>query len=245
MNGINKKERGGREKEMQICSVENKEATTFESSDPSVRESSKEVAPLNRDKLSDEELVRLFVENGDEEAFNEIINRYEDKIYGLALRVTRNPSDAEEVMQEVFLTLIKKIDTFRGESKFSSWLYRVTMNTSYMHLRKNTKYENNISLEDYVPYNEDGTLHGIKDRDWSNRPDKALLSNESLEIIERAIEELPEPYRAVFILKDIEGFSNEEAAEILKLSVPATKSRLHRARLFLRDKLSDYFYEEQ
>ncbi len=225
--------------EMQLYSVGNKGAATF---DFSVREYSNDVALLNRKNLSDEKLVRLFVKNEDEEAFNEIVNRYGDKIYGLALRITRNPSDAEEAMQEVFLTLIKKLDTFRGESKFSSWLYRVAVNTIYMHLRSNKKYENEVSLEDYAPYNENGTLHGIKDKDWSSRPDKALLSKESLEIIERAAAELPEPNRVVFILRDIEGFSNEEVAEIVKLSVPAMKSRLHRARLFLRDRLSDYLF---
>lgn len=225
--------------EMQLYSVGNKGAATFDSS---ARGYSKEVALLNRKNLSDEKLVRLFVENEDEEAFNEIVNRYTDKIYGLALRITRNPSDAEETLQEVFITLIKKLDTFREESKFSSWIYRVTANASYMHLRNNKKYENEVSLEDYAPYNENGTLHGIKDKDWSSRPDKALLSKESLEIIDRAAAELPEPYRVVFILRDIEGFSNEEAAEVLKLSVPAIKSRLHRARLFLRDRLSDYFF---
>ena len=241
MNGINKKERGGIEGETQLYSVQKKEAAIFNSS---VTESSKTVTSLNQNKLSDEELVRLFVENQDEEAFNEIVNRYGNKIYGFALRITRNPSDAEEVLQEVFLTLIEKLYTFRKESKFSTWLYRVAANASYMRLRNNKKYENEISLEDYVPYNREGALHRIEDKDWSSRPDKALLSEESLEIIERAIEELPEPYRVVFILRDIEGFSNEEVAEILKLSVPATKSRLHRARLFLRDKLSSYFYEE-
>ncbi len=199
---------------------------------------------LKRKKLSDEELVRLFLENKDEEPFNEIVNRYADKIYGLALRVTRNHSDAEEVLQEVFLTLIKKLDTFRDESKFSSWLYRVAANASYMHLRVEKRRESEISIENYVPYDKEGTLHGkIMDKDWSNRPDEALLSKEAMGIIERAVNELPESHRTVFHLRDVEGFSNEEVAKILELSIPAVKSRVHRARLFLRDKLSGYFYE--
>ena len=195
-------------------------------------------------RIPDEKLVELFISSNDENAFEEIVNRYCDKIYRLAFRITRDHHSAEEVLQEVFLTLINKIHTFRGESKFSSWLYRVTANASYMHLRAEKKYENDVSLEDYVPYDENGTLMGrIKIKDWSDRPDKVLLSKEAMEIIERAINELPEPYRVVFHLRDIEGFSNEEVSEILGLSVPALKSRLHRARLFLRDKLSDYFYE--
>jgi len=194
--------------------------------------------------LTDEELVKIFVESGNEGAFEEIVNRHEDKIYGLAFRITKDHHSAEEILQEVFITLIKKLGTFRGDAKFSSWLYRVALNATYMHLRVEKKRESEISIEGYAPYDEEGTLQGrIKHKDWSSRPDEALLSKEAMEIIEKAVGELPEPYRVVFILRDIEGFSNEEVAEVLKLSVPAIKSRLHRARLFLRDRLSDYFFQ--
>ena len=199
---------------------------------------------LQTNPIPDEKLVELFINSKDENAFEEIINRYCDKIYTLALRITRDHHSAEEVLQEVFITLLKKINTFRGECKISSWLYRVTANASYMHLRSEKKYENDVSLEDYVPYDENGTLMGrIKIKEWSDRPDKALLSKEAMEIIERAANELPEPYRVVFHLRDVEGFSNEEIVGVLGISVPAVKSRLHRARLYLRDKLSDYFYD--
>ncbi|GJM15289.1 MAG: RNA polymerase sigma factor [Thermodesulfobacteriota bacterium] len=194
--------------------------------------------------ISDDELVRRFTQLGDESSFEEIVNRYSDRIYGFALRITRNTSDAEEVFQEVFLTLTKKLHTFRGDSKFSSWLYRVTVNTSYMYLRSQKKHENNISLENYAPYDEKGTLMGrIMYKDWSSRPDIIIFNKEAVVIIEKAINELPESYRTVFHLRDIEGLSNEEVGNILEISIPAVKSRLHRARLFLRDKLSDYFYE--
>ena len=193
---------------------------------------------------SDEELVNLYTKTGNESAFNEIVSRYANKIYGFALRITRNSSDAEEVFQEVFLTLTKKLDTFRGESKFSSWLYRVTVNASYMYLRSQKKHESNISLENYYPYDEKGTLMGrVMEKDWSSRPDIIIFSNEALKIIDKSINELPESYRTVFHLKDVEGLSNEEVADILEISIPAVKSRLHRARLFLRDRLSDYFHE--
>ncbi|MEE8298906.1 MAG: sigma-70 family RNA polymerase sigma factor [Thermodesulfobacteriota bacterium] len=193
---------------------------------------------------SDEELVNLYTKTGNESAFNEIVSRYANKIYGFALRITRNSSDAEEVFQEVFLTLTKKLDTFRGESKFSSWLYRVTVNASYMYLRSQKKHESNISLENYYPYDEKGTLMGrVMEKDWSSRPDIIIFSNEALKIIDKSINELPESYRTVFHLRDVEGLSNEEVADILEISIPAVKSRLHRARLFLRDRLSDYFHE--
>jgi RNA polymerase sigma-70 factor (ECF subfamily) len=193
---------------------------------------------------SDIELIGLFISQRDMGAYEEIVKRYQDKIYGLALRITRNPTDAEDILQEVFLTLTRKIDTFRGESKFSSWLYRIAVNASYMHLRGEKKHETDVSLEDYAPYDENGTLMGrIASKDWTSRPDKVLFSKEAMDIIERAVKDLPEPYRVVFLLRDVEGLSNEEVAGILGLSIPAIKSRLHRGRLFLRDKLSDYFYE--
>ena len=194
--------------------------------------------------ISDEDLINLHLKAGPKCAFEEIVTRYSNKIYGFALRITKNDKDAEEVFQEVFLTLAKKLDTFRGESKFSSWLYRITANASYMLLRSEKKHDNNLSLENYAPYDEEGTLMGrIMYKDWSSRPDIIIFNKESLQIIEKCVNELPESYRTVFHLRDIEGLSTEEVADALELSVPAVKSRLHRARLFLRDKLSDSFYE--
>ena len=203
-----------------------------------------DILSLNPKNLSDEKLVRYFVENKDEEAFNEIVNRYTDNIYRIAFGIIRDRDKTEDVLQEVFLILTRKLDTFRGKSKFSTWLYRITVNASYIHLRSEKKHENEISLEDYVPYDENGTLMGkIKSKDWSNRPDILIFSNEAMQIIEKAVSELPESYRVVFQLRDVEELSNEEVSEILDLTVPAVKSRVHRARLFLRDRLSDYFYE--
>jgi len=195
---------------------------------------------LNHRELSDEELVRSFVEAQDEEAFDELVNRYADKIYRLALRITHNPSDAEDVVQEVFITLVGKLNTFHEESKFSTWLHRVASNASFIHLRSEMKYKNNVALEDYTPYNEDGLLEGVEAKDWSGRPDEILHGKEVMEIIENAVNELPEPYRIVFHLRDVEGLTNHEVAKILRLSLPNVKSRILRARLFLRHKLSDY-----
>jgi RNA polymerase sigma-70 factor, ECF subfamily len=129
-------------------------------------------------------------------------------------------------------------------SKFSTWLYRVTINASIMHIRLEKRHEINLSLENYVPYDEEGSLMGrIVDKDWGNRPDIIIFSKEAMEVLDHAISELPENYRIVFQLRDIIELSNEEISEILGISKGAVKSRLHRARLYLRDKISDYFYE--
>ncbi len=194
-------------------------------------------------ELADEELIRLFAKEKNEEAFNEIVERYAERIYRLALRITRNHSDAEEVLQEVFIVLVEKLDTFRKESKFSTWLYRVAANVSYMRLRNERKYHSHVSLDNYVSYDEDGNLKGVEIKDWSNMPDETIINSEKMEILEKAINELPESYRVVFHLRDVEGLSNKEIAEVLGVSLPAVKSRVHRARLFLRGKLSDYFHE--
>ncbi len=194
--------------------------------------------------MTDEELVELYISENNESAFEEIINRYADRIYSIALRITNDHHGSEEVLQEVFLTLTKKIDTFQAKSKFSTWLYRVTVNASYTHLRAEKKHESDISLESYAPYDENGTLMGrIKSKDWGNRPDIILFQKEAIDIIEKAVSELPEKHRIVLHLRDIDDLSNEEISEILGISEGAVKSRLHRARLFLRDKISDYFYE--
>lgn len=193
---------------------------------------------------SDEELVAKYVESRDDDLFQEIWGRHGYYIYGLAYRITQDHHSAEEIFQEVMMQLIQKIDTFKGQSKFSSWLYRVTANASYTFLRQLKKFDKEISLDNYAPYDENGTLIGkIKHKGWSDRPDSVLFSKEAIDVIEKSINELPEPYRVVLILRDVDGFSNNEVSESLEISVPAVKTRLHRARLALRDKISDYFKE--
>jgi len=200
--------------------------------------------PRENDDIPDEKLIELFLNGKDERAFEEIFNRYGDKVYGVAFGITRDSNSAEDVLQEVFLTLFKKIDTFQGRAKFSTWVYRVTINASYMHRRAEKKHENDYSLEDYVPYDENGTLMGkIKSKDWSTRPDLIIFNKEAMDILQKAINDLPESYRVVCQLKDVNELSNGEISNILGISPSAVKSRLHRARLYLRDKVSDYFYE--
>lgn len=192
----------------------------------------------------DELLVKFFVDSQNEEAFTELVNRYSDKVYRLAYRITGNPDDAEEVLQEVFIILIEKLGTFRQEARFSTWLYRVAANASYMFIRGGKKNkENQVSFDDYKPYNDQGVLQGVQDNDWTDIPDYKLLSLEGSQLIEKAINELPEEYKIVFHMKDVEGMTSKEIAKILNLSLPAVKSRVLRARLFLRDKLSGYYTE--
>lgn len=192
-------------------------------------------------KEVEEALVRQF-QKGNLEAYEKIVERYQKKIYALSFNLTRNPMDAQDVVQDVLLTIFKKIDTFQGKSAFSSWVYRVTLNATYMKLRSKKK-EPNISLDDLLPnYNGSG-YQQEKIQDWSENTESLLFTNETKEVIQKAVDQLPEKEKVVFLLRDVEGLSTEKVSEILELTVPAVKSRLHRARLFLRKKLSNYFEE--
>jgi len=223
-------------KETQL-SIKNKETDRPE---PSARRHSSGIGISNHKELSDEELVRSFVGTHDEAAFNEIVGRYANKVYGLALRITRNRSDAEDVLQQVFTILVEKLGTFNEESKFSTWLHTVASNASLTHLRAEAKYKNNLSFEDYAPYGEDGALKETEASDWGGRPDELLMRKELMERIEAVANELPESYRIVFNLRDVDGLTNPEVAKMLGVSLPNAKARIHRTRLFLRNKLSNY-----
>lgn len=176
----------------------------------------------------------------DEAAVESLMAQYEAKIFGLALRTTGNRQDAEEVLQDVFWSILRNIDSFRGESKLSTWIYRITMNTALMKLRGRPKSQH-IPLEEELgpAMTKDGM---IAERlvDWTGLPSDELEHKELAERLEEAINQLPPDYRTVLVLRDIEGVSTEEACEVLNLSVAALKSRLHRARLFLRKQVADY-----
>lgn len=177
------------------------------------------------------------IKKGDEASFQEIVSRYTQKVYNLAMRLTRNQEDAEEVLQDVFITVHQKIESFEGKSAFSSWLYRVTANTAFMKLRKRRSTES-VSFEDLTS--------SVKDNWVGKTPDDSDMNYMSIrhelrDVIEKAVKKLPQEYLEIFVLRDIDGLSNEEVGEILKLSVPAVKSRLHRARLILRKRLQRYY----
>lgn len=189
-------------------------------------------------KRSDESLVQLIAEYRDEEALNEILNRYRERIYRTALKVTSNHNDAEDVVQEVSLTIYRKAHSFRTDSKFSTWLYRLVTNEAISRLRK-IKRERTVSLDDYMPRFEDDGHHAERPVvDWSQEVEKKVAEKEIQAIIEKAMQQLSPIDRTVVVLSEIEELTNPEIGKVLGLSVLAVKGRLHRARLFLRTKLA-------
>lgn len=187
---------------------------------------------------TDIELVKEF-RAGSQASFEELIQRYSAKAFSLASRLTRNPQDAEEVLQDVFVTVYRKIDGFQGKSSFSSWLYRITVNSALMKLRRKRR-DQTVPMEDLLPQvqntiNFRAAEHGEGDAmTWRHQLTDAL---------EDAIARLPDDYRPVFVLRDIDGLTSREVSRILKLSVPAVKSRLHRSRLMLRRRLKGMYRE--
>jgi RNA polymerase sigma-70 factor (ECF subfamily) len=182
---------------------------------------------------SDEELVQKAQAN-DERAFGKLVERYETKVYSLAMKMLRNPEDAEDVLQDTFLRAYRGIKSFQGNSTFSTWIYRITANSALMRLRK--KQLPTVSIDD-----ADERETPINIADWSPGPVEQLLTQETQKAMDEAIEALPPEFKQVFILRDVEELSNAEVAEILDLSVAAVKSRLHRARLKVRNRLAVYF----
>lgn len=179
------------------------------------------------------------VKAGDYDAFEIIVSRYQDRVYGLALSMLRDEVEAQDVVQETFLNVFRKVDTFRGDSAFSSWLYRIAANNAMMKLRGKRR-SMQVSIEDHLPrFNEEGHHLSPVD-DWSRRVDRVMENKELGGKIRSAVEKLPEKYRIVFLLSDIQDLSMKEVGEALGLSIPNVKTRLHRARLFLRGELAQY-----
>jgi len=188
---------------------------------------------------ADAELVER-LKGGDEEAFSALLRRHQGKVYRLAMNMTRNVQDAEEVTQDVFLAVSRKLGAFDGRAAFSTWLYRVATNAALMKLR-GRRPEPHLPIEEAGPtFAADG--HFARPvADWSELPDDRLLAAESQRVLGQAIEALPPDYKAVVVLRDIEGLSNQEVAESVGTTVLAVKSRLHRARLALRERLAGHF----
>lgn len=176
------------------------------------------------------------LKKGDHEAFEATFSLYGDKVYNQALRMLGNCSDAEDVVQEVFLLVYKRSKSFQGKSKFSTWLYRLTMNAAITKLRQ--RKEQCVSIDDYLPkFSEDGH-HAVRPMvDWSQEVERQASNMELSRIIGRAIDQLHSLDKAVLVLSDLEEMSNREISEVLGLSILAVKARLHRARLFVRGKL--------
>lgn len=180
---------------------------------------------------------------GDSAAYRRFVDLNSTNVYNLALKLLGDEQEAEDVLQETFLSAFRAIDRFEGRSRLSTWLYRIAYNASLMHLRKRgrmTTFSLDQPFGDEEQEGEAPTRHLV---DWSTVPDDQLLTAEARQEMDRAIAELPESLRSAFVLRDIQGLSGAETAEVLGITVQAVKNRLHRARLALRDRLSTYFAE--
>lgn len=176
----------------------------------------------------------------DSDATEQLVDRYADRVYRLALRITGSREDAEEVAQDALWTAARKIHTFKGDSAFGSWLYRITANSAYMKLRSRRSRAGEIALDDVLPALDGGGLHFEPMDDWSPRVDERALQGELRRVLESAIAELPPDYRTALVLHDVEGMTNPDIADALGISLAAVKSRVHRSRLQLRKRLADY-----
>lgn len=177
---------------------------------------------------------------GDAGAAETLVDRYGGMIHRVALRLLNDSPDAEEVTQDVLLTAIRKIQTFKGEAAFSSWLYRIAANAAYQRLRQRRSRQE-VPLEPFLPVFDDEGRYAQPVVDWSDRLDDPAVAAETRAAIERAFSRLPEEYRVAILLHDMEGLPNEEVAAVLGLTVAAVKSRVHRARLLLRQQLARLF----
>jgi RNA polymerase sigma-70 factor (ECF subfamily) len=176
----------------------------------------------------------------DEAAVHELAERYGPRIYQLALRQMKNPEDAEEVTQDVLLKVYRKIGAFRGDSALSSWIYRITFNTAMSRLRT-SKLERAAQHRERTRDDQDGGRQTtVQPADWSHMPDEELLRAQLRRAVMTAIQDLPEIYRAPVVLRDIEGLTTEEASTRLHVKDQTLKSRLHRGRLLLRERLQAF-----
>ena len=187
---------------------------------------------------TDEAALVAQTREGDPRAFGELVRRYEGKIFRLAQHITQNREDAEDVLQETFLKAYEHLGQFQGNSKFYTWIVRIAVNQALMKLRRR-RTDKTVSMDETIDTGEDVVVREIAA--WDPNPEERYSREELSEILNTAVDSLAPPYRTVFVLRDIEDLSTEETAEALDLSIPAVKSRLLRARLQLRDKLTRYF----
>ena len=194
-------------------------------------------------KDNDFDLIQA-INSGQTEKFQDLVKRYEQKLYNFSLRMCRNRSDAEDMIQDTFLNVFKYLKNFRHESKFKNWLYKVAASTCIKKRRK-SKFapEKELSLDEFIPNEEAEKPDHVPE--WAQLPLDKLLNDELHDKINETILTLPKKYRLVMVLRDIEGFSTDETAQILNLSPSNVKVRLHRARLYMRDKLKGYFENDQ
>src|SRR6266702_1708588 len=190
------------------------------------------------DVPSEESILVAAARAGDIGAFEALVRRYDRNVFRIAQHITQNREDAEDVVQDAFLKAYQNLGQFQGQSKFYTWLVRIAVNEALMRLRRR-RPERMVSIDEDVKTEDDSIPREIAD--WSPNPEQLYNQGELKEILHKTIQGLPESFGTVFILRDVEGLSTEETADALGLSVPAVKSRLLRARLQLRERLTKYF----
>jgi len=173
-------------------------------------------------------------------AAEQLVAMYGDRAYRLAVRITGNAQDAEEAVQDAFWSVVRKVDTFRGDSAFGSWVYRIVANAAYETVRRRPQASVEIVLDDVLPaFNPDGQ-HAEFVSDWTSSVDDPAVQKELRTVLSSAVSELPAHYRAVITLRDIEGLSMAEVAHALGITVTTAKTRAHRGRLLLRKRLTEF-----
>ena len=198
-------------------------------------------ASQEEDRQEEDRLLLGRAQQGDVSAFEALVGLHQDRVYGLALRMTRSEADAAEITQDTFLSAYQHLKDFRGEAAFGSWVHRIAANHALMRLR-HRRVAQAAEAELQTPeFTERGTLADYPVTDWSRDAEEKALDAELGQAIQQAADRLPEGYREVFLLKDVDGLSYEQIAEVTGDSIPAIKSRLHRARLALREAI-DLFY---
>ena len=195
-------------------------------------------APGNNTSGFDEQELVTRAQAGDNSAFAALVDRYQNRIYRLAKNITQNNEDAEDVLQEAFLKAYSHLDTFQRNAKFYTWIVRIAVNEALMKLRKR-KTDRTVPLDEPLDTGEETVSREIAV--WEDNPEQRYSREEMQQILNEAVDDLKPDFRAVFALRDIEELSTEETAEALNISVPAVKSRLLRARLALREKLTRKF----
>ena len=184
--------------------------------------------------MEEKELIKK-AQSGDKKALAELVKKYEQTIYNFSFKICRNKNYAEQIMQETFYSMVKSLHQFDHNSKLSTWLYRIVANHCLMMARK-------IKSRSFVSLDDDENLFEEKyTADWGSIPYKETENEELKSILDKAIQNLSPDYRVVFLLRDVEGLSTEETAQVTDLSIPAVKSRLHRARAFLRKEINEAF----
>ena len=192
--------------------------------------------------MTDEQSLIAASKDGDSAALDTLVRIHQDRVYGFAMRMCRNVEDAKDILQETFLGMVRSLREFREESKFSTWLYRIAANACLKKRRRGVHDptpEQELSLDELMP-RPDANGRKPEIADWSDDAERALLRGELSGRMEAAIDKLPKEYKIVLVLRDVEGLSAEETAQAVGLSVAAVKSRLHRARVFVRREMAEY-----